>query len=305
MAKVLGRPRKTAIPAPPSVLVPVDLLQEALKEVAETPVDTMTAQRFCDTSVKLLDAVFANERPKAEVVRKLALILSAKAWEGTPEELATIVDVAFAAYEARQCAEDTDPAAPSHSTRVLGRAVRRTAKTETGDAPATMGQIVDHVASEGQLQTDVDDDGYESYGNAAHEVLRDAKAAQPNPAVHTPLAMRPEQAKSGVTAAASAKSGTASTPPNNGPLRDRISRPAEDMRDHQPTQTGTAPTVPARSTPGMLDLRLGESDPDVDRAGLPISRPPQTPMPPSAQVPGLADGRERRSEDVKGLQPGS
>lgn len=199
MAK-LGRKLKASTTLS-STSVPVQALKTGLREIANTPVDEMDIEDLIEDMPEEIDALFASHRSAAEVVRKLGPLLQASPlWHGTDAGIEAIVDRLYADWRGREAANgdakrapaagrrsrvasaavptpgDHGDAPPSLSPIGLERAARRTVKTETSDAPATVGQTVVQVASMQQPQPDADDDGYESFGNAEHGALR-AKAA--------------------------------------------------------------------------------------------------------------------------------
>ena len=135
MAKNLGRPRKAEAPALPMVLVSVEMMKAALREVAITTVDEMTIPQFIANAAAELDAVFAGERPKAEVKRKLLPILTSAGWQGQEADIEAMLD----AFEEQQAVKNANPADTSSSTGVTGRAVRRATKAERSAQSDTPG----------------------------------------------------------------------------------------------------------------------------------------------------------------------
>lgn len=319
MAKPIGRPRKVAAPELTSALVPAELLKRALREVAETPVEEMTIERFVENAAQELAAVFAGERPKAEIVRKLVPIVAGLGWHGQEEEITAMLD----AYEAQQAMKNGVPVPSLAVTNSTAKAARRSADSKSSVKIESLG-TADPVASATEPQPQ-EDDGYESFEVADSEALRGATATESAKPVTVPTETsgvakpttaapdlgpgtqdqrsevdarlgEPDQAKAEPTGAATTNSGTAPAPRDSGPLREAISRPAEDMPDSQPALRGTAPTVPARPTPGTLELPLGETNPDVSRARLPYPRPTHSSTAPSGQFTRLAGGPDLQGD---------
>ncbi len=169
--KMRGRPPKAEASVSPTALISVEIMKEALRLVAKTTVDEMTIPRFVESAASELDAVFAGERPRAEVQRKLLPILISAGWQGQEAD----IEAMLVAFEKQQAAKDANAAKTSSSLGITGRAVRRTAKVGRSAQSDTPGG---QVASVPQPQSvDDDDDGYETFGLAEYEAQRDAEAA--------------------------------------------------------------------------------------------------------------------------------